>query len=279
MRGLRRVLTTATAAVALVAAGSIAAPAAHADAITNLTDDPSLWVFSDVADIYQWINTASSSTHPRYSTHRIGVLYDTKAHEASPAGTATYLRLQTNFSEISGGADSDTFTSAIRLPAGVTIDSNGSIPMFCRYSPGALFLPDGTAPQTQTVTDGNCVQKTMDLGQGVTVVNTVTLQRGDIWEVYVPVISQRQLDGAASGDAAKVDFLATHGRTDMATLNDVATATTYLYAGAPKARPAANAGGTSPAAASAKAGKRCAKAGAHSGSLKCVKKGSRLVWR
>lgn len=278
MRTARKLIATATACLAITTMGLTIAPTAHADAVTDLTDNPSLWSYSDNADIYQWINTSTSSTHPRYSIHRVGYLYDSAANEAVPAGSPTYLRLVTSFTEISGGADKDTFTSAVRLPAGVRISNSSKAPMFCRYAPGGMLQPQGVEPTWQTVTDGNCRQSPTEVGQGITAVNSVTLQRGDMWEVYLPIVVDKQLAGEASGDVAKVEFLATHERKDMATLNDVATATVYLKSGPPSAStPGASAIGSS--TATAKAGQRCGKAGAHSGSLTCVKKKGKLTWR
>lgn len=260
---------------AVIAAATLAtAPAAQA--ASSILDNPALWVPGDQADIVQWINMSSGSSHPRYSTHRVEFLYNTQTGEAAPANSPEYIRLVTNFAAISGTTQQDTFVLGVKLPAGAHIQDDKNSPIFCRLAPGGL-LTDG-APQFQTVTDGTCRQGLKDVGNGVQAVNARTLNRGDIWEVYVPIVVDHPLSGAASGDASLVQFVATNANKD-ATEPDVAVASNHLIIGPAGTAPAPSLAGATGAASAPRAGTRCTKAGAHASGMRCAKSHGRLVWR
>jgi hypothetical protein len=277
----RRAVGSLTCSLVLsVAAGFIvAAPPADA-APSPILDNPAMWVQGDQADIVQWINMVSGSSHPRYSTHRVEFLYNTQTGEAAAANAPEYIRLVTNFAAISGTTQQDTFVLGVKLPAGVRIQDDAKSPLFCRLAPGGL-LSDGPV-QFQTVTDSTCRQGIKDVGNGVAALNTRTLNRGDIWEVYVPIVVDHPLSGADSGDASLVQFLATHANKD-ATEPDVAVATNHLIIG-PAGAATGNAlsasatSGTVAAGSAPRMNSRCVKAGTTKGGMTCVKSRGRLVW-
>ena len=252
---------TALTVAALTGAAVVGAALAQATDLGDVLDNPAYWQAGNQADIIQWINMASGSTHPRYSTHRIDVLLDDGGR---PVPGTTYLKLTTNFSAISGTTSQDEFVSGVRLPAGVTITDTSATPIFCRIAPNGLFS-DNPVP-FQLVTDGTCRQGVKDLGNRTYAVNDTVLKRGDIWEIYVPVRSTHALSPA---DGAAVSFLATNAHKD-ATEPEVAEATNVLTVGAPSA---------SSGAAAAKAGGSCSAKGAKTGTLTCVKSKGKLVWK
>ena len=127
---------TALTAAALTGAAVVGAAPAQATDLGDVLDNPAYWQPGNQADIIQWINMASGSTHPRYSTHRIDVLLDDGGR---PVPGTTYLKLTTNFSAISGTTSQDEFVSGVRLPAGVTITDTAATPIFCRIAPNGLF--------------------------------------------------------------------------------------------------------------------------------------------
>jgi hypothetical protein len=258
-----RSVAAGLAAGAVVTAGLVLAPSASATDLSNVLDNPSYWQSGEQADIVQWVNMSYGSSHPRYSTHRVDVLL---GDGGQPLPGTTYLKLTTNFSVISGTTAQDEFVSAVRLPAGVRISDTAKTPIFCRIAPNALFS-DATVP-FQFVTDGTCRQGVKDLGNSTYFVNDKVLNRGDVWEVYVPVVADRAFSPA---DGAAISFVVTNATKD-ATEPDVAEATNVLTIGAPGAS-------TGSTGSSTKAGARCSKAGAKSGSLVCKKAGGKLVWK
>lgn len=261
---------------ALTAGGVLSAPAASATDLSSVLDNPNYWAQGDQADVIQWINMASGSSHPRYSTHRVEVLLD---DGGQPVAGTTYLRLVTNFPVISGTVAQDEFVSAVTLPAGVRITDSQATPIFCRIAPNGLF--SDTPVPFQMVVDGTCRQQPQSLGNNSFAVNDKVLNRGDIWEVYIPVTSDRAM-GPANGAGALVQFSSTHANKD-ATEPDVAVASNFLTIGAPTAASAAAAASASApsraAASGATAGARCAKVGKRSGALKCAKVKGKLIWR
>lgn len=251
------------AVTALAGGAVVTAPAASASDLSNVLDNPAYWQAGEQADVLQWINMSYGSSHPRYSTHRVDVLLD-DGGRALP-GT-TYLKLTTNFPVISGTVAQDEFVSAVTLPAGVRITDTKATPIFCRIAPNGL-LSDTPVP-FQFVTDGTCRQAPKALGGNTFAVNDKVLNRGDIWEVYVPVTSDRAL-GVGDGAAALVQFGSTHANQD-ATEPAVAVASNLLTIGA---------GGPSASSGGAVAGAKCSKAGKRAGALKCVKVKGKLVWK
>ncbi|MEY4137650.1 MAG: hypothetical protein RL205_1778 [Actinomycetota bacterium] len=250
------------AATALAGGTLITAPAASATDMSAVLDNPAYWQAGDQADVIQFINMSYGASHPRYSTHRVDVLLDDGGR---PVSGTTYLKLTTNFPVISGTVTQDEFVSAVTLPAGVRIVDSQSSPIFCRIAPNGLFS-DSPVP-FQLVVDGTCRQKPKDLGGNTFAVNDKVLNRGDIWEVYVPVTSDRAW-GAADGAAAAVKFGSTHANSD-ATEPAVAIATNILTVGAP----------TKSASSGIAAGTKCSKAGQRTGSLKCARSKGKLVWK
>ena len=123
----------------------------------------------------------------------------------------------------------------------------------------------------QIVTDGTCRQQPKDLGDNTFAVNDKVLNRGDIWEVYIPVTTDRAM-GASDGAAAAVAFASTHANKD-ATDPAVAIATNILTIGAPSKSSSWS------SAAAPRAGAKCVKVGQRSGALKCVKAKGRLAWK
>ena len=161
--------------------------------------------------------------------------------------------------------------SAVHLPSGARIVDSSRTPIFCRIAPNGLFS-DAPVP-FQMVSDGTCRQGVKDLGGNIFAVNDKVLNRGDIWEIYVPVAVDHAMS-AADGASAAVSFLATNANKD-ATEPNVAEATNLLTIGAP----VAGSSGGSSVGAGVKAGAACARAGMKAFGLTCVKAHGRLVWK
>lgn len=261
---MQRLIGGLAVAVGLVAGGIAGAPGASATDLINVLDNPNYWQSGNQADIIQFINMSYGSSHPRYSTHRVDVLLD---DGGKPLPGTTYLKLTTNFSVISGTTSQDEFVSAVALPAGVTVADSASTPIFCRIAPNALYS-DAAVP-FQLVTDGTCRQGVKALGNNAFAVNDKVLNRGDVWEVYVPVSAGKAMS-ASQGAASALEFRVTNANKD-ATEPAVAVAMNNLTIGAPAAG-----GGV---ATAAKAGARCGKAGLHYGALKCAKVKGKLIWK
>lgn len=265
VRGLsHRIIGVVAGAVALAAGGITAAPAASATNLVDVLDNPSYWQPGNQADIIQFVNMSYGSSHPRYSTHRVDVLLD---DGGKPLPGTTYLKLTTNFAALSGTTTQDEFVSAVALPAGVTVADSAATPIFCRIAPNALL--SDTAVPFQPVTDGTCRQGVKALGNNSFAVNDKVLNRGDVWEIYVPVTSGRAMS-ASEGAPSALEFRVTNAHKD-ATEPAVAVATNNLTVGAPAAGSAS--------ASTSRAGARCAKAGLHSGAFKCAKVKGKLVWK
>lgn len=271
-----RALIASIIGTTVVAGALIGAPAASATNLSDVLDNPAYWQPGNQADIIQWVNMSYGSSHPRYSTHRIDVLLDDGGR---PLDGVTYLKLTTNFSAISGTTSQDEFVSGVRLPAGVRVADSDATPIFCRIAPNALFA-DGNVP-FQMVADSSCRQGVKDVGNNTFAVNDKVLNRGDVWEVYVPVVSSRAIS-PSEGAGAAVSFVVTNANKD-ATEPSVAEATNLLTIGAPStsstSSTASGAAAGAPASAKAKVGARCAKSGARSAGLTCVKVKGKLVWK
>ncbi len=266
-----RALAGALVVSVIAGVGIAAATPASAANFTDVLDNPAYWQSGNQADIIQWINMSYGSSHPRYSTHRVDVLLDDGGR---PVDGVTYLKLTTNFSAISGTTSQDEFVSAVHLPAGARIIDTANTPIFCRIAPNGLFS-DAPVP-FQPVVDGTCRQGVKDLGGNTFAVNDKVLNRGDIWEIYVPVAATRAMS-AADGAGSAVSFRVTNAHKD-ATEPDVAEATNNLTIGAPLSGSSGASAGVA-ASSGAKAGAVCAKAGMKASGLTCVKARGRLIWK